>query len=82
MLINQLMAFLPLWSCCFGPVLKHASNAEVENFFLSVKRDQLRSKRYTVAEFGYKRYKEITNDVSEIVNFINCNATVHFFYIH
>ena len=49
-IIADVMAFLPIWSCCFGIFEKHASNAEIEEHFAIMKRPNARNERFTEAQ--------------------------------
>ena len=66
-LLKDVMAFLPLWACCFGPVNKHASNAEVENHFSIMKAAKKSWKRYSEGEFLEQRFKDVKNEIVVIV---------------
>ena len=62
LLLTEIMAFLPIWSCCFGSVKHHASNAEVEQHFSIIKGDKKRGKgtpRLSFVIAGTKRYSSI-----------------------
>ena len=63
----EIMAFLPVWTCCFGKVHNHASNAEVEQHFSMNKGDKKPWQRFTEAEFIDARFKALQFDLNEIV---------------
>jgi len=61
------MAFSPLWSCCFGPVRRHASNAEAENNFAQIKAGRICGELRTEGGFCKDRFAEIKNEICAIV---------------
>ena len=71
------MAFLPIWTCCFGPIPKHASNAEIENHFAIMKSEKQPSKRFTEAEFLEERFKSVKDEINIIVRRIFLNNIVY-----
>ena len=69
------MAFVPFWSCSFGPFNRHSSNAEAENNFFQMKFCQSVGRKLTEAAFLKERYEAIKDEIEILVSNIIVNVS-------
>ena len=75
--MNDVMAFAPFWGIVHETHGGVISNAEVENHFLSVKRNTKTGARPLMATFVAERYKCVKLRVARIVMHLNSLIFYH-----